>query len=120
MAVKFLNKPIFTVCIALAALSATGQTNWRFPIAIEALQDIPALAAETGGQKRGVLYVGAGESFTIRKGQRFLMVKAYGEGVCQMRFERIRCRFVSLDGWLYRSSGGCVQGCAGRFGSIAG
>lgn len=81
-----MNKPIFAVCIALAALRTTGQTRWRLPVTIEALQDIPAHAAEAGRQKRGVLYISGGKSFTIKKGQRFLMVKVYAEGECRIQF----------------------------------
>ena len=36
---------------------------------------------------RGVLYLSGGRSFTIAKGQRFLMVKVYDEGECRIKFE---------------------------------
>lgn len=87
MEVKLLNKLIFSFCIALAALPAAGQTKWRLPVTIEALRDVLALSAEKGSQKRGVLYVGGGNSFTIKKGERFLMVKVYAEGECRIQFE---------------------------------
>jgi hypothetical protein len=88
MTVKLLSKPILAACITLAVLPTTGQTRWRFPVTIEALQDVPAHAAGTGRQERGVLYVSGGKSFTIRKGQRFLMVKVYAEGECRIQFAK--------------------------------
>jgi hypothetical protein len=82
------TKSLGALCIALAVLSATAQTRWRFPVTIEALQDVQAKATfETPYQSRGVLYVSGGKSFVVKKGQRFLMVKAYSEGTCRIRFE---------------------------------
>jgi hypothetical protein len=47
-----------------------------------------------------VLFVNApGESFTIKKGQRFLMVKVYSEGECRIEFER-RQYDVSSCPWM--------------------
>jgi len=97
MPLRSLNRPIGAVC--LAALSIMGQTKWRFPVTIEALQDVPAHAEETGRQVRGVLYVGLGQSFTIKKGRRFLMVKVFDEGECRIEFEK-RQYDVSSCPWL--------------------
>jgi hypothetical protein len=100
MPLRSLNRPVGAVCIALAALSTMGQTKWRFPVTIEALQDVAAHAEETGRQVRGVLYVGRGQSFTIKKGRRFLMVKIlYDEGGCRIEFEK-RQYDVSSCPWL--------------------
>ena len=87
MAVGRVKKLVGVACIALAALPAAVQTRWHLPITIEALQDVPAQTVETGRQLRGVLYVNGRRSFTIKKGQRFLMVKAYSEGECRIQFE---------------------------------
>jgi hypothetical protein len=49
---------------------------------------VPAHAEDTHGQKRGVLYIGRGQAFTVRKGQRFQMVKVNAEGGCRIEFEK--------------------------------
>ncbi len=85
--VKLFNKLIFAVGIFGLAAFATGQTKWRLPVTIETLQDVQVHATETGAQKRGVLYVGGEKSFTIKKGQRFLMVRVYADGECRIQFE---------------------------------
>jgi hypothetical protein len=88
------------LCIALAALTTSGQTRWRLLVTIEALQDVPAHAETgTGGQLRGVLYVGHGQAFTVKKEQRFLMVKIYDEGGCRIELEKRRYD-VSSCPWL--------------------
>jgi hypothetical protein len=46
-----------------------------------------------------VLYVGHGQAFTVKKGQRFLMVKIYDEGGCRIEFEKRRYD-VSSCPWL--------------------
>jgi hypothetical protein len=46
-----------------------------------------------------VLYVGRGQSFTVKKGQRFLMVKVYEEGGCRIEFEKKQYD-VSSCPWL--------------------
>ncbi len=96
--------PIGALSVALAALSAIGQsmprqTTWRLPVTIEALQDVPAHAEGAGRQARGVLYVGRGQTFTVKKGQRFLMVKLYDEGGCRIEFEKKQYD-VSTCPWL--------------------
>jgi hypothetical protein len=88
MAVKLMNKPIFAACIALVVLTAAGQTRWRLPVTIEALQNVLVQAPQTSTQVRGVLHIVGAESFTIKKGQRFLMVRIYTEGECRIQFEK--------------------------------
>lgn len=85
--------------IVILAVSTIGQARWDLPATIEALQDVPARAEETGGQKRGVLYVGREESFVVKKGQRFLMVQIHQEGGCRIEFEK-RQYDVSSCPWL--------------------
>jgi hypothetical protein len=87
------------VGIAMVALSTIGQTTWHLPVTIEALQDVPAHVEEAGGERRGVLYIGRGESFLVKKGQRFLMVKVGQEGGCRIEFEK-RQYDVSSCPWL--------------------
>jgi hypothetical protein len=85
---RVLSRSVSVFCVALVLLPASLQTKWRFPVVIEALQDVPVEAGETARQRRGVLYVGRSEGrFTIKKGQRLLMVKVYGEGECRIRFQ---------------------------------
>lgn len=74
--------------ITWATFPTTGQTKWRLPAQIEAVQDILAQPFETQGQVRGVLYVGRGNSFTIKKSERFLMVTVGAEGGCRVEFNK--------------------------------
>jgi hypothetical protein len=97
--VRFLKAPIGAVCVALSAIPTVGQTKWRLPVTIEAVRDVSAAAVETGRQERGVLYVGRGKSFTIKKGQRFLMVAVAAEGGCRIEFEKKQYD-VSSCPWL--------------------
>ena len=87
------------VCAALVALSTLDQTKWRFPVTIEALQDVPAQVEKTAGQVRGVLYIGRGPAFTVQKGRRFLMLRVNKEGGCRIEFEK-RQYDVSSCPWL--------------------
>ncbi len=95
-------RPVDAVCamlIATATLSVAGQTRWQFPVTIEALQDVPAHADDAGTQHRGVLYVGRGQAFTVRKGFRFQMLKINKEGGCRIEFEKKQYD-VSSCPWL--------------------
>lgn len=83
----------------LVVLWAATQSPWRLPVTIEALQDVPAHVESSGGQKRGVLYVGRNETFTVKAGQRFRMVKIYAEGSCRIEFQN-RQYDVSSCPWL--------------------
>jgi hypothetical protein len=85
--------------IVLTAFAAHAQTRWEFPVTIEALQDVPAHGAEAASQRRGILYIGAAEPFTIKKGERFQMVKTYSEGGCRIQFEN-RQYDVSSCPWM--------------------
>jgi hypothetical protein len=97
------TKSIGVISIALAVIATVamvGQTRWRLPVTIEAVQDVSARPVETGGgQARGVLYVGRGNSFTIKKGEHFLMVKIATEGGCRIEYEK-RQYDVSSCPWL--------------------
>ena len=80
---------IVVVLIFSTIAMATAQTTWRLPATIEALQNIKGEEFETGaGQLRGVLYVGEGNAFTIKKGERFLMTKIGSEGGCRIEFKK--------------------------------
>jgi hypothetical protein len=84
----------------LVTVATVGQTRWRLPVTIEAVQDVSTRSVETGGgQARGVLYVGRGNSFTIKKGEHFLMVKIATEGGCRIEYEK-RQYNVSSCPWL--------------------
>ena len=99
MAVDFMNKLVVGICgIAVPVLPA-GQTGWRLPATIEALQSVSTQSVQPPSQLRGVLYVSGGRSFAIRKGQRFLMVKIFDEGGCRIKFEN-REYDVSSCPWL--------------------
>jgi hypothetical protein len=87
MGSESMKRLVGVASIALAALPASAQRSWRFPVTVEALQNVRAQTVETGRQARGVLYVRAAKPFAIKKGQRFLMVKAYSEGECRIQFE---------------------------------
>jgi hypothetical protein len=96
------TKSIGLISIALsliAPVAMVGQTRWRLPVTIEAVLDVSARPVETGGQARGVLYVGRGNSFTIKKGEHFLMVKIAAEGGCRVEYEK-RQYNVSSCPWL--------------------
>jgi len=82
-----LKKAVIALSFSVAVFPVAGQTKWHFPVAFEALKDVRAKPVENGAQLRGTLYVNGGKSFTIRKGQRFFMVKAYSEGECRIQFE---------------------------------
>lgn len=100
MALKSLNRPIGGLCVAFAAFSTVGQTNWRLPVTIETLVDVPAHAEGAARQVRGVLYISPDEQpFTVKKGQRFLMVKIHGEGGCRIEFEKKQYNVNSCP-WL--------------------
>lgn len=94
-----LSLPVRTLCAGVFALSTMGQAGRHLPVTIEALKDVPAHAEEGNAQKRGVLYVDRGQSFTVRKGERFLMVKINQEGSCRIEFEK-RQYDVSSCPWL--------------------
>ncbi len=96
------TKSIGLISIALpliATVAMVGQTRWRLPVTIEAVLDVSARPVETGGQTRGVLYLGRGNSFTIKKGEHFLMVKIAAEGGCRVEYEK-RQYNVSSCPWL--------------------
>jgi hypothetical protein len=99
MGVRCLRPAIGTLCIVIAAFPTVRQTKWRLPATIEAVQDVSAQPVETGRQARGVLYVGRGNLFTIKKGQRFLMVKVAAEGGCRIEYEKNQYD-VSSCPWL--------------------
>jgi hypothetical protein len=82
-----LKTAVVALSVSVAIFPVAGQTRWRFPVPFEALKDVQAKPVESGGQLRGTLNVGGGKAFTIRKGQRFFMVKAYTEGECRIQFE---------------------------------
>jgi hypothetical protein len=92
-----------TVTIASFALMLAAQNPyWHLPATIEALKDVEAVNSERHSdgsvyQERGVLY--ADEAFRIRKGERFQMVKVYGEGGCRIRFKN-KEHDVSSCPWL--------------------
>jgi hypothetical protein len=120
MKLKSMNGPIGVACVALTALATIGQTKWRLPVTIEALRDVPAHAEETRGQARGVLNLGRGESFTVKKGQRFLMVEIHDEGGCRIQFEKKQYDVSScpwLDGFTDHQEDvfKVVSGRSGRF-----
>ena len=66
---------VAAACLMLVALPAHTQNRLRVPVTIEVLRDVPAHKDDQPSQKRGVLYVSTPKPFTIRKGQRFLMIK---------------------------------------------
>jgi hypothetical protein len=91
---------VISIGLAMIATVATiGQARWRLPATIEAVQDVSTRSVETAGQARGVLYVGRGNSFTIKKGEHFLMVKIATEGGCRIEYEK-RQYNVSSCPWL--------------------
>jgi hypothetical protein len=91
------------VCLVgiIAARAGGGQRSTRAAprVTIEALQDVRAEIVEGPRQQRGVLYVTAAAPFTIKRGQRFVMVKAYSEGGCRIRVSN-REYDVSSCPWL--------------------
>lgn len=87
------------VLVALLALSPIAQTRWRLPVTVEVFQDVPAQVEGKDGQRRGVLYVDRGQVFTVKKGQRFLMVKLGQEGGCRIEFEKKQYEVASCP-WL--------------------
>jgi hypothetical protein len=99
LAVEFMTKLLGIGCIGLLVLSADTRGRWRLPATIEALQDVPAQSIQRSHQLRGVLYVAGEGTFTIEKGQRFLMVKVYDEGECRIKFKN-REYDVSSCPWL--------------------
>ena len=92
-----------TLCIALVAIGAGQSTaGWVLPATIEALQDVPAHLEDLPTQQRGVLYIVGPKSFrpfTIKKGQRFQMLRVLREGECRIRFEKNEY-LVSSCPWL--------------------
>ena len=92
-----------TLCIALVAICAGQSTaGWLLPATIEALRDVPVYVKEIPGQQRGVLYISDSKSlkpFTIKKGQRFQMLRILREDECRIRFEK-NDYLVSSCPWL--------------------
>ena len=99
MAVEFMNKLGAGICGIAVLILPARQTGWRLPATIEALRDVPAQSVQPPSQLRGVLYVTGGKSFTIKKGQRFLMVKVFDEGECRLKIENKEYQ-VSSCPWL--------------------
>jgi hypothetical protein len=87
------------VVFAFGWMLAAQNPYWRLPAIVEALRDVEVhpLIDPTLGEQRGVLY--SGETFQIRKGERFQMIKIYGEGGCRIRFKN-REHDVSSCHWL--------------------
>ena len=77
---------ILTVGIAVIVALAQRGTSWRLPVTIEATRDVLAHAEDSDGQHRGILYISSGDPVSIKKGQRFQMIKIYSEGECRIRF----------------------------------
>jgi hypothetical protein len=93
------NKLVVGICSIGVLVVPAGRTEWRLPATIEALRDVPTHSVQPPRQSRGILYVSGKRSFTIRKGQRFLMVKVFDEGECRIKFEN-REYDVSSCPWL--------------------
>ena len=94
-----MNKLVVGLCGIGVLILPAGQAGWRLPATIEALRDVPTQSVQPPRQLRGVLYVSGGRSFTIKKGQRFLMVKVFDEGGCRIKVEN-REYDVSSCPWL--------------------
>ena len=93
--------------LMLVALPVHTQNRLRLPITIEVLRDVPAHKDDQPSQQRGVLYASTPKPFTIRKGQRFLMIKVYSEGECRIEFEKRQYDVAScpwLDGFADHQS----------------
>jgi hypothetical protein len=76
--------------MAALIFAAGDQSRWHLPVTIEVARDVDVKSSERQsdgryGQIRGTLY--SSEAFRIKKGQRFQMVKIYGEGECRIRFQ---------------------------------
>ena len=76
--------------MAALIFAAGDQSRWHLPVTIEVARDVDVRSSERQsdgryGQLRGTLY--SSEAFRIKKGQRFQMVKIYGEGECRIRFQ---------------------------------
>jgi hypothetical protein len=68
-------------------------------VTIEAVRDVSAQTVERGGQLRGVLYVSGRRAFTIKNGERFLMVAVGKESGCRIQVKKARFD-VSSCPWL--------------------
>jgi hypothetical protein len=98
-AVGFMNQLLSLGCLGVLLLFTGAQTKWRLPATIEALEDVPVHSVQPSHQLRGVLYVAGNTTFTIKRGQRFSMVKVLGEGECRIKFEKKEYT-VSSCPWL--------------------
>jgi hypothetical protein len=92
MGVKFL-------LVLILALHPAAQPTNNLSLTIEVLRDVLVMAS--GAEKRGTLSLigDRSESFTIKKGQRFQMMKRYVEGQCWIRFQN-RDYDVASCPWL--------------------
>ena len=79
-----------TRLLIVALMLFAQEWSGRVPATIEVLRDVESKTSErradgTYGQERGYLY--ATDDFTIKKGQRFVMLQELGEGGCRIRFQ---------------------------------
>ena len=85
----------------LIMFSGPIQAAVDLPITIEVKQDVEVAHKADSHESRGKLYLAdpQAQSFWLRKGQKFQMVRVDQEGSCQIRFENREYGLTSCP-WL--------------------
>jgi hypothetical protein len=75
------------VVVLLGALLVGQDDGARLPMTIQVLRDVPV--RESGQYRRGTLITIGDDrdGFVIKKGERFQMTAAWGEGHCHVRYK---------------------------------
>lgn len=89
------------VSVALAWLLTSWSQGSKPPVTIEALQDVDVIVNRSPNEPRGKLCLedSRDKPFTIKKGERFQMVRVASEGGCRIRHEEKEFNVTSCP-WL--------------------
>jgi len=77
------------IIAVLIFLSIPNQVSRHLPITIEVKRDVEVIHNAYPVETRGILYLDnpKAKAFTLKKGQKFQMIKIGPEGGCEIRFE---------------------------------
>ena len=76
------------IIAVLVILSIPSQVSRHLPITIEVKRDVEVMHSAEGYERRGNLYLDdpKAKAFTLKRGQKFQMIKIGPEGGCVIRF----------------------------------
>jgi hypothetical protein len=76
------------IIAVLVILSVPSQVSRHLPVTIEVKRDVEVMHNAEPYETRGILYLDdpKAKAFTLKKGQKFKMIKIGPEGGCEIRF----------------------------------